>query len=122
MDRHVGGLFGLLFGTHTYVLHFHIDKSDLPIILNSRAFKEVPDIEYTGSGQLWWEYLGPGSRQGLSLYKPTGASLAPKWFNLQQWNSPKVYVFHEEHVIRTRFLVYNEELAEAYFIDVKGPD
>lgn len=41
---------------------------------------------------------------------------------MQQWDRPKVYVFYEKDVIRHRLLVYNENLAEAYFIDVRLPN
>ena len=117
IDRQISWL-----GWHRFVFNFKIDEADLPSILKSKPFKEAPDIEYTGSGQPRWEYPGPGSRLGFPLYKPTGISPAPKWFNLQQWDSPKVHVFHEEHVIRTRLLVYNKKLGEAYFIGYRSPD
>ena len=109
-------------GWHRYVFHFKIDESDLPLILNSKPFKEVSEFEYTGSGHISWEYLGPGSRQGFSLYTQTGISPAPEWFKLQNWENPKVYLYMVRDIYRVRFLIYNKELREAYFIDYRSPD
>jgi hypothetical protein len=109
-------------GWHRYVFHFKIDEADLPSILNSKQFKEVSEFEYTSSGHLSWEYLGPESRQGFSLYTQTGISPAPEWFELQNWGNPKVYLYMVRDIYRVRFLIYNKELGEAYFIDYRSPD
>jgi hypothetical protein len=115
MDRQISWL-----GSHRFVFHFKIDEEDLSHILESWPFKEVPKIKYTDSGRLWWEYLGPGSRQGFSLYKPTGTSPAPEWFKLQNWDSPKAYLYTVRiDTRRHRFLVYSKKLGEAYFIDYR---
>lgn len=116
MDRRVS-----LRGTHRYVFHFRIDKLDLSPILSSRSFQEVPHVDFTGKGQLWWGDPNE-SQHGLGLYSPSCKGRAPEWFHLQQWDRPKVYVFYEKDVIRHRLLVYNENLAEAYFIDVRLPN
>jgi len=109
-------------GWHRYVFHFKIDEADLSSILNSKPFKEVSEFKYTGSGHLSWEYLGPGSRQGFSLYMQTDRSPAPNWFKLQNWESPKVYLYMVRDIYLVRFLIYNKELGEAYFIDYRSPD
>jgi hypothetical protein len=109
-------------GWHRYVFHFKIDEADLPLILKSKPFKEVSEFKYTGSGHLSWEYLGPGSRQGFSLYMQTGTSPAPNWFKLQNWENPKVYLYMVRDIYRVRFLIYNKELVEAYYIDYRSPD
>ena len=116
MDRRIS-----VFGSHWYVFQFRVDKQDLSLILNSRAFQKVPSIKFTESGQLWWGDPMKGGHS-LSLYYPVTKRHAPVWFNLRQWNSPNVYVIFNEHVIRSRLLVYNENLGEAYFIDVRLPD
>jgi hypothetical protein len=117
MDRQVSWL-----GSHRFVFHFKIDEEDLSPIINSKPFKEVSEFEYTGSGHLSWEYIGPGSQQGFSLYMQTGSSPAPEWFELQNWENPKVYLYMVRDVYRLRFLIYNKELGEAYFIDYRSPD
>ena len=109
-------------GWHRYVFHFKIDEADLSPILNSKPFKEVSEFKYTGSGHLSWEYLGPGSQQGFSLYTKTGTSSVPNWFKLQNWENPKVYLYMVRDIFRVRFLIYNKELGEAYFIDYRSPD
>lgn len=109
-------------GWHRYVFYFKIDEADLSLIINSKPFKEVSEFEYTGSGYLSWEYLGPGSRQGFLLYPQTGRSPAPEWLELQNWENPKVYLYMVRDIYRVRFLIYNKELGEAYFIDYRSPD
>lgn len=109
-------------GWHRYVFYFKIDEADLSSIINSKPFKEVSEFEYTGSGLLSWEYLGPGSQQGFSLYTQTGTSPVPNWFKLQNWENPKVYLYMVKDIYRARFLIYNKELGEAYFIDHRSPD
>jgi len=107
---------------HRYILHFLIDEADLFPILNSKPFREVQHIEYTENGGLWWGDHPMGNRHGLSLYSLRSGETEPEWFNLEQWDSPKVYVLEEEDVIRMRLLIYNKELGEAYFIDYRLPE
>jgi len=131
MDRRVE-LLGLV-GAHRYVLHFRIDKEDLWPIVNSKQFKEVQYIEYDDeSGLLRWAEEPPPNPYSeeplswktvsLSLYSLRSGETDPAWFSLEQWDSPKVYVLEDRNVYRARFLVYNEQLGEAYFIDYRMPD
>jgi hypothetical protein len=127
VDRHV------TFLTHRYVFNFLIDKSDISKIIKSKPFKEFQQIEYSDeNGVLTWgdnpkldfenrilTLIGHG---GFELYNRRFGEHTPEWFKLDEWKSPKVYVFSRQDVTRNRVLVYNEELGEAYFIDYRFPD
>ena len=133
------GLLARSRGRHTYVFHFKIDEADLSPILNvqhsiflSRPFQELQYFRYspeTGSLEMAEELqhiegMSPIPREsfGIDLYKIRSGETEPEWFNLEQWDSPKAYVYVVRDVYRLRFLVYNEKLGEAYFIDYRSPD
>jgi hypothetical protein len=126
-------------GWHRYVLHFKIDEADLSPILNvqhsmfvPRPFQELQYFEYDPvTGHLTWakelqhiEGMPPFPREsfGMYLYNIGSGETAPEWFNVEQWDNPKVYVYVVRDVYRLRFLVYNQKLGEAYFIDWRSPD
>jgi len=104
---------------HRYVMHFKISKADLQIILSSRRFKEMSDVTYSDGLLSLME--DPSSGEYLLLY--LSGRRKPEWFRLEQWSNPKGYRFREmsisyqEHL---QVLIYNEQLAEAYFIEHKG--
>ena len=123
-------------GWHRYVLHFKIDEADLSPILNvqhsmfvPRPFRELPYFEYDPeTGRLRWakelqhiEGMPPFPRveRSMCLYNIGSGETAPDWFNVEQWDSPKVYAYIVGDVYRRRFLVYSEKLGEAYFIDYR---
>lgn len=121
-------------GWHRYVFHFKIDEADLSTILSSRLFQEIRYFIYNPeTGWLTWakeeppDYLEslqppPWESSGMELYNIRSGETEPEWFNVEQWDSPKVYVFVVRDVYRLRFLVYNKKLGEAYFIDYRSPD
>jgi len=105
---------------HKYVMRFKINKNDLKLILNSRPFKEMIDVQYRryGRGVLRWR-LDPHHAEGILLY-PSYGRPGPKWFRPDQWKNPKVYRFRERNTSyreHLQVLIYNEELGEAYLIE-----
>jgi len=119
-------------GDYMYVLHFRIDEPDLLPILNSRPFREIQYIKYdstTGSLSYAEEdpySLRPAIRRavgrGFGLYDVCRGEREPEWFNLEQWDSPKVYMWEKERIdlYHVRLLVFNKELGEAHFIAVRA--
>lgn len=111
-------------GDYTYILHFHIDRADLSLILSSRPFKEIQYIEYDAkTGSLSWGDHRFGNRAGLILYSPHSGQTYPEWFSLERWDNPRVYISEKERadLYQVQLLVYNEEVGEAYFISVRAP-
>lgn len=121
-------------GWHRYVFRFKINESDLSHILNSWPFQELRYFRYIPeTGGLEWakeeppdysESLQPPpwESSGMQFYKIRSGESEPEWFNIEQWDSPKVYLYMVRDVYRLRFLVYNQKLGEAYFIDCRSPD
>lgn len=112
-------------GWHRYVFHFKIDEADLSPILNSWPFQEIRHFKYNPEyGSLSWEppdfkSLQPSSH--MQLYNIRSGKSGPEWFNLEHWDSPKVYVYAVRvDARRYRLLVYNKKLGEAYFIDYRS--
>ena len=60
--------------------------------------------------------------EGMTLYNIRSGEAEPEWFNIEQLDSPKVYVYIVRDVYRLRLLVYSKKLGEAYFIDYRSPD
>ncbi len=80
-----------------------------------RWAEEAPPDPYSQEPFSW-------KTTSLHLYSLRSGETDPDWFTLEQWDSLKVYVWEQEKVFRVRFLVYNEQLGEAYFIDYRVPD
>jgi hypothetical protein len=116
-----GGIFP---SGHRYVLRFKISKSDVALIINSRAFEESEWVGYKHGTH--WDTLEWGDsnsllpRQSVIVYMER--QHPPAWFEPKNWNSPKVYSFREKwgrsRRYRTQVLIFNEDLAEAYFFEV----
>jgi len=118
---------------HRYVFHFKIDEADLSPILNSWPFQEIRYFRYNPeTGWLKWakeeppDYSQslnppPWTSFGTQLYNIRSGETEPEWFNLEQWDSPKVYVYDIRiDARRLRLFVYNKKLGEAYFIDYRS--
>lgn len=107
---------------HRYVMHFRISKADLALILNSKPFKKMMDVSYD-NGNLSWS-LDIHQGEGLSLYSIYGDGRSgPEWFRPNDWKSPEVYRFKEmtiEYRRHMQILIYNGELAEAYFVEYQA--
>ena len=122
---------------HRYVMRFKINKADVKRLLDSRPFEEFDQVSYN-DGTLVWRHTDPlTGLEGLSqtevldmqmklveemsLYTPYSGESGPEWFKPNEWSDPKVYWFHEKYGRFERsheqVLIYNEELAEAYFIE-----
>ena len=119
-------------GWHRYVFNFKIDEEDLLPILDSWPFQELKYFKYSPeySGLKWAkeepadyaQSLNPPSWESSSmqLYNIRSGESKPAWFNLEQWDSPKIYVYDVRiDARRLRLLVYNKKLGEAYFIDYR---
>jgi hypothetical protein len=119
-------------GWHRYVFHFKIDEEDLLPILDSWPFQELKYFKYSPeyNGLEWAKEEPPDYSQSLNpppwesssmqLYNIRSGESKPEWFNLEQWDSPKVYVYDVRiDARRLRLLVYNKKLGEAYFIDYR---
>jgi len=112
-------------GWRRYVFHFKIDEADLSPILVSWPFQEIKHFKYSPEhGGLSWEPPDFKSLQhssGIQLYNIRSGESGPEWFNLEQWDSPKVYVYDVRiDARRLRLFVYNKKLGEAYFIDYRS--
>ncbi len=126
-----GGRFG---SGRNYAMHFKISKDDVALILNSRAFEEFEWIFYrqgTHWDKLWWGNMSPHGRDprenplsGTNIHQMIvnwGSQKPPEWFRPNDWKSPKVYSISEKwgrsRRYRTNVLIFNEDLAEAYFFE-----
>jgi hypothetical protein len=130
MDRRVR----YLGGWHRYVFRFKIDEADLSPILNSWPFHEIRYFRYNPeTGALEWAneeppdyseslHPPPWESSGMQFYNIRSGESEPEWCNIEQWDNPKVYLYIVRDVYRLRFLVYNNKLGEAYFIDLRSPD
>lgn len=123
-----------IFG-YKYVMHFEIDKADLPLILTSKQFKEIEWFKYENGSLTWgdtppwekqnegWSVVAPGPHweaESLDLYPQYKGYPGPAWFKPNDWVSPKVYSFNErtiEYWKHIQILIYNEELDEAYIVE-----
>jgi len=127
------------FRGYTYTLRFNISREDLDLIIESRPFQRVWNVEY-GDGNLSWYWeeqnvLGmrvPKYIESLPCYDYTRE---PRWFRPGQWDNPEAYAFSKEgNLVNTqRFdsdksssgpvniqvLLYNEKEGEAYFITTR---
>jgi len=112
---------------HCYVMRFKIEKDDVVLILNSRAFKEFTSIIYEQE-QLIWRGIDHAPDLLRLTFTGGGCPLytnrqheAPEWFRPNDWTSPKVYVVREKHGKSTRYktkvLIFDEKLEEAYFVE-----
>ncbi len=112
---------------HSYVMRFRIEKADVALILNSRAFKEFPSIIYEQE-QLIWRGIDQAPDPLRVTFTGGGCPLytnrqheAPEWFRPNEWTSPKVHVVREKHGKSTRYktkvLIFDEKLEEAYFVE-----
>ena len=125
--RHLGGW-------HRYVFRFKIDEADMSLILNSWPFQEIQYFRYNPkTGWFKWanekppDYFEsprphPWESSGGPLYNISSGEIEPEWFNIEQWDNPKVYLYIVRDVYHLRFLVFNNKLGEAYFIDLRSPD
>jgi hypothetical protein len=120
-------------GLHKYVFHFKIDEEDLSLILKREPFQEIKYFKYTtGTGIIEWSKGFPDYSQNLQptpwiqfsmhLYNTSSRDIEPEWFNIEQWDNPKVYLYMVRDIYRVRFLIYNKEFGESYFIDYRSPD
>jgi hypothetical protein len=121
-------------GWHRFVFHFKIDEEDLSLILNKKPFKEIQYFRYNPeTGWFKWAKEKPPnyfespqpphwkSSSGV-LYDISSGEIEPEWLSIEQWDNPKVYLYIVRDVYRLRFLAYNKELGEAYFVDYRSPD
>ena len=119
-----------------YTLRFNISREDLGLIIESRPFQRVWNVEY-GDGNLSWYWeeqnvLGmrvPKYIESLLCYDYTRE---PRWFRPGQWDNPEAYAFWKEgDLVNTQLfdsdknssgpvniqvLLYNEKEGQAYFI------
>jgi len=112
-------------GWHRYVFNFKIDEADLSPILNSWPFQEIKYFKYSpeyGGIKIGGLQNTPWEMEGMTLYNIRSGEAEPEWFNIEQLDSPKVYVYIVRDVYRLRLLVYSKKLGEAYFIDYRSPD
>jgi hypothetical protein len=126
-----GGLFG---SGRMYVMHFKISKDDVALILKSRAFEKFEWINYHQGTR--WDNLRWGNKSSYRLDPQRNLSLGAnsqsmivytdsqrphEWFRPNDWNKPKVYSISEKwgrsRRYRTNVLIFNEDLAEAYFFE-----
>ena len=127
------------FGGHTYTLRFNISREDLDLIVKSRPFQRVWNVEYS-HGNLSW-YWGEQNVLGMRVYR-YGNSIPcydytrePRWFRPERWDNPEAYAFSKEgNLVNTecfdsdknssgpvshQVLLYNEKEGEAYFITTR---
>ena len=103
---------------HRYVMHFKISKDDIALILDSRPFRQVMNVEY-GRGFFSWD-VDPSHGESLPLYRVSEGQLGPDWFRPAEWANPKCYEFREsnldyrEHI---QVLIYNEDIGEAFVVE-----
>jgi hypothetical protein len=117
-----------------HVMRFKIEKNDVTLILNSRAFREFDSVSYNELGYLTWHGApnvtvdpaeGPqivfGGGAWLPLYTKQRQQDEPEWFNPNALSSPKAYVLTQRHGKSTRdltkVLVFDEDTEEAYFVE-----
>ncbi|NQT00744.1 MAG: hypothetical protein HQ580_01830 [Planctomycetes bacterium] len=105
------------FSEHRWILRFDLSKSDLPLIIDSGPFMEVPFFEYNEKYGVITFGESRHKRDTVPLYSPVDKWSPPDWFQLGQWENPKVYMMEQKSFEGVRMLVYNEELSEAYFVD-----
>lgn len=104
------------------VLYFKISKADLELVLKSRAFKKYEAIGFSGRNLYWGDNHPMVRGDNIALYWHKDP---PHWFKPNDWDNPAVYSFQEKwgkaRRDHTKIIIYNEERAEAYFIDhLKG--
>jgi hypothetical protein len=124
-------------GWHRYVFHFKINETDLSLILNKKPFQEIKYFKYKPeTGWFKWAKEKPpvyfespqpppwkSSGEVFEvLYDISSGEIEPEWFNIEQWDNPKVYLYIVRDVYRLRLFVYSNKLGEAYFIDNRAPD
>jgi len=121
-------------GWHRYVFHFKIDEEDLSLILKRKPFQEIKYFKYNPeTGWFNWakeeppNYFEspqppPWKSSSEVLYDISSGEIEPEWFNIEQWDNPKVYLYIVRDVYRLRLFVYSNKLGEAYFIDYRSPD
>ena len=91
-----------------YTLRFNINRDDLNLIVNSRPFIRVRNVEYKNGSLDWgWGRLDadpllipegspldvPKYNLGISLY---GRKRGPAWFRPDLWDDPEAYCFYRE--------------------------
>lgn len=101
---------------HQYVLQFRINKTDLPAILATRAFKEVARVRYR-DGLL--EYGDTGSPRGFYLYDVYEGEDPPRWFKFRTSDGFRTYVVEnvDKDFYRADLLLYREDIGHALFIE-----
>ena len=96
-----------------YTFRFAITPADLALILDSRPFEELVDMEYhKHSTSLTWK-LGSGPRTSMLVYSP--GQRRPSWFKPENLNSPQGYALPEGGW-DIRVLIYDAQTEGAYLI------
>ena len=118
---------------HGYVMRFKISKADVELILKSRVFEEFEWDGYKGDNLFWKlkgtiefdpntnTYTSTSESHNLPLYTYP-KDQTPEWFRPNDWDNPKVYRFKKKwgkaDRYQTKVLIFNEELEEAYFVEI----
>jgi len=97
---------GIFYGKR-YTLRFNINRDDLNLIVNSRPFIKVRNVQYKNGSLDWgWGRLDadpllipegsaldvPKYNLGISLYDP---GREPAWFRPDLWDDPEAYGFYK---------------------------
>lgn len=126
-----------IFG-YKYTFRFIINRKDLALLINSRPFVKVWNVEYENGRLDWgWDRAGPLGKsvrgQSMTLYHRHKWPWRPLWFRPKISDNSEVYVYYKagdlENVeafdrdmkksngrVKTRILIYNEKKSEAYYI------
>jgi hypothetical protein len=97
-------------------MHFKISKVDLDLVLNQRRFKKMMDFRYRNG--ILHVTVDPSHGEQLAVFRME--QHGPEWFRPEDWNNSEVYLFKEkdiEYREHLQVLIYNEKLAEAYFVE-----
>jgi len=104
-------------GCHEYVLKFDIADKDLVYLLALDHFREIGFAEYSGGLFTYGE--NRFRTFTFALFAEWHGQTVPPWFDLNEWESHRVYLTKEELVgyKRVRLILFNEQLNQAFFID-----
>jgi len=119
---------------YRFTFRFKINREDLALIINSRPFMRVLNVEYK-NGYISWQWnrdgpFGTGPTLDIPCYDHTRE---PRWFRPGRWDNPEAYAFRKvgdrvnietydkdsrgpRGPTNIQVLLYNEEEAEAYFV------
>jgi hypothetical protein len=102
---------------HTHVIRFDVNSDDFQRIADSRTYQPIGFVRFN-AGMLSYGVARWGARSSLVLYKTDQKE--PDWFDLDRWEDFAAYIVEREVVnsrYKVRLLLYNRQLASAYFIE-----